>query len=61
MLVYPRTAAFHKPVTFRFTDPHELEMVCFPFELADPAGAVGTLMEDLLCPPPQSAREPDIL
>ena len=48
VLVYPRTAAFNKTVRFRFIDSNELEMVCFPFNVADPAGAVRTLMQDLL-------------
>ena len=48
ILVYPRTTGFHEPLVFRFLSDFDLEMVCFPFNVADSAGAVGTLMRDLL-------------
>ncbi|MXY22918.1 MAG: hypothetical protein F4Y45_00120 [Acidobacteria bacterium] len=48
VLLYPRTTEFHHPLIFRFPDDLDLEMACFPFNVADPAGAVGALMRDLL-------------
>ena len=33
---------------FRFVDDHDLEMACFPFNVADSAGTVGAMMRDLL-------------
>ena len=48
VLVYPRTTAFHEPLIFRFVDDLDLEMACFPFNVADPAGTVRTMMRDLL-------------
>ena len=48
VLVYPRTAAFHQTLHFRFVDGRNLEMACFPFNVADRAGSVGTMMSDLL-------------
>ena len=49
VLVYPRTTAFHETLRFRFVDDRDLEMACFPFDVADSAGAVGAMMRDLLC------------
>ena len=48
VLVYPRTAAFHETLNFRFVDDHDLEMACFPFNVADSAGTIGAMMRDLL-------------
>ena len=48
VLVYPRTPAFHETLKFRFVDDHDLEMACFPFNVADSAGTVGAMMRDLL-------------
>ena len=48
VLVYPRTTAFHETLRFRFVDDHDLEMACFPFNVADSAGTIGALMRDLL-------------
>ena len=47
VLVYPRTTAFRETLHFRFVDDHDLEMVCFPFNVADSAGAVGAMMREL--------------
>ena len=48
-LIYPSTTAFREPHVFRFLDDLDLELVCFPFDVTDSAGAVGTLMRALLC------------
>ena len=48
VLVYPRTTAFHEPLIFRFVDDRDLEMACFPFNVADSAGTVRMMMRDLL-------------
>ena len=48
VLVYPRTTAFHKSLKFRFVDDHGLEMACFPFNVADSAGTIGTMVRELL-------------
>ena len=48
VLVYPRTTAFHEPLIFRFLDDLDLEMACFPFNVADSAGTIRTMMRDLL-------------
>ena len=48
VLVYPMTAAFRRPLRFQFIDASELEMACFPFNLADCAGSVGAMMRALL-------------
>ena len=47
VLVYPRTKAFRETFVFRFLDGGDLEMACFPFDVADPAGTVGALMQEL--------------
>ena len=47
VLVYPRTEAFRETLVFRFVDGGDLEMACFPFNVADPAGAVDALMREL--------------
>ncbi|MDD9988694.1 MAG: McrC family protein [Spirochaetaceae bacterium] len=47
VLVYPRTKAFRETLLFRFADGGDLEMACFPFNVADPAGTVGALMREL--------------
>ena len=48
VLVYPRTTLFHQPFIFRFLDANDLEMACFPFNVADPTGTVRMMMQDLL-------------
>ena len=48
VLVYPRTRAFHETLHFRFLNGHDLEMACFPFDVADCAGSVGAMTRDLL-------------
>ena len=48
VLVYPRTTAFREPFIFRFLDDLDLEMACFPFNVADSAGTVNMMMRDLL-------------
>ena len=48
VLVYPRTAAFRETLVFRFVDDRGLDMACFPFDVDDSAGAVDTMMRDLL-------------
>ena len=48
VLVYPRTTVFHETLNFRFADDHDLEMACFPFNVADPAGTISAMMRDLL-------------
>ncbi len=47
-LIYPRTTAFREPLVFRFVDDRDLEMACFPFDVDDSAGTIGTMMRDLL-------------
>ena len=45
VLVYPRTAGFRETVRFRFAAHHDLELGCFPFDVADAAGrSVRTMM-----------------
>ena len=48
VLVYPRTTAFHEPLIFRFVGDLDLEMACFPFNVADSAGTVRRMVQDLL-------------
>ena len=48
VLVYPRTTAFHETLIFRFVDDYNLEMACFPFDVADTRGTVGAMTRDLL-------------
>ena len=48
VLVYPRTRAFHETLHFRFLNGRELEMACFPFNVADCAGSVGAMTRGLL-------------
>ncbi|MYN64632.1 MAG: hypothetical protein F4X11_06340 [Acidobacteria bacterium] len=48
VLVYPRTTSFHEPLIFRFLDDLDLEMACFPFNVADSEGTVRMMMRDLL-------------
>ena len=47
VLVYPMTKAFRETLVFRFVGGDDLEMACFPFDVADPAGTVGALMREL--------------
>ena len=46
VLIYPRMTGFREPLMFRFD--HDLEMACFPFNVADSEGTVGAMMQDLL-------------
>ena len=48
VLLYPRTSAFHETLRFRLVDGPDLELACFPFNVADSAGTVGAMMRDLL-------------
>ncbi len=48
VLVYPRTTVFHETLNFRFADDHDLEMACFPFNVADSAETISAMMRDLL-------------
>lgn len=48
VLVYPQTTAFRETVRFRFDEDPELELACFPFNVADPAGTIETMMQELL-------------
>ena len=48
VLVYPRTPAFRETLRFRFVDDGDLELACFPFDVADSTGTVGAMMRDLL-------------
>ena len=50
MLVYPRTRALHETLHFRFLNGSNLEMACFPFNVADGARSVGAMTRDLLRP-----------
>ena len=44
VLVYPRTAGFREAVRFRFAGEPDLELVCFPFDVADGEVGVGEMM-----------------
>lgn len=46
-LLYPRTAAFGEPLRYRFVDD-DLALCCFPFDVSDPAGSVGALVDTLM-------------
>ena len=46
-LLYPKTAAFRETLRFRFVED-DLALDCFPFEVADPEGAVSMMMQELL-------------
>ena len=48
VLIYPRTTAFRETLEFRFLDSRDLRMACFPFDVADPEGAIRALMQSLL-------------
>ena len=48
ILVYPRTPDFHQTLHFRFVSGRNLDMDCFPFNVADCAGSVGMMMRELL-------------
>ena len=48
VLLYPKTAVFRETLRFRFVD-EDLALTCFPFDVADPEGAVCTMMRELLC------------
>ena len=49
VLVYPRTTEFRETQSFRFVGHREpnLELDCFPFDLADAEGSVRTMMQFL--------------
>ena len=49
VLVYPRTAGFRETQSFRFVGHREpnLELDCFPFDVADAAGSVRAMMQFL--------------
>lgn len=47
VLVYPRTDEFRETLNFRFTESNGLELVCFPFNVAAPAEAVGRLIKGI--------------
>ena len=42
------TTAFRETLNFRFVDDLDLEMACYPFNVADSAGTVDEMMRDLL-------------
>ena len=46
-LLYPRTAAFGEPLRYRFV-ADDLALCCFPFDVSDPAGSVGALVDTLM-------------
>ena len=48
VLLYPRTPAFRETVKFRFVDEDDLELACFPFDVANPKESIGTMMRHLL-------------
>ncbi len=47
-LVYPKTSGFGQTLRFRFNKDPELELACFPFDVADPAETVETMMRELV-------------
>ena len=47
VLLYPKTTMFRETLLFRVVDD-DLELACFPFDVADPEGSVCTMMRDLL-------------
>lgn len=50
-LLYPKTAAFRAPVRYRFVDDDPaaaLTLFCFPFDVADPKGGAGALVNTLM-------------
>ena len=49
VLVYPGTARFRDRLTFRFVGDGELELGCFPFDVADAAESVREMMRALMC------------
>ena len=46
-LVYPQTTHFRKPIRFQFNDKPALELICFPFDVADPAETVDNIIRKL--------------
>lgn len=48
VLVYPKTTGFSQTLRFRFDKNPELELACFPFDVADPAKTVEKMMQKLL-------------
>ena len=47
VLVYPRTAEFREVVRFRFAGEPDLELVCFPFDVADVEVGVGGVVGEV--------------
>ena len=47
-LVYPKTTGFSQTLRFRLDENPDLELACFPFDVANPAGTIETMMQDLL-------------
>ena len=48
VLVYPKTTGFSQTLRFRFDENPDLELACFPFDMADPAGTIEKMMQELL-------------
>ncbi len=48
VLVYPKTTEFSQTLRFRFDENPDLELACFPFDVADPAGTIEKMMQELL-------------
>ncbi len=48
VLVYPKTTGFSQTLRFRFDENSDLELACFPFDVADPAGTIEKMMQELL-------------
>ncbi len=48
VLVYPKTTGFSQTLRFRFDENPDLELACFPFDVADPAGTIEKMMQELL-------------
>ena len=46
-LLYPQTTHFRKPIRFQFNDKPALELMCFPFNVADPAETVKKMIQEL--------------
>ena len=48
VLVYPKTTGFSQTLRFRFDENPDLELACFPFDVADPAGTIEKMIQELL-------------
>ncbi len=46
-LVYPQTKSFCEPIRFQFNNKPALELICFPFNVDDPAGTVKKMIQEL--------------